>query len=230
MAGRISIFDDVAKSSGSANQFADDVVGRFHGGYLNGRKPVSLEAWRITSDDPEVAEQVATLFGGDAQEIENGDYTVNEVFTEATTVDIIIDSPESISSEFVLWGQDGKVAMRGDGVTLDDGTPDPGADLPLAERKTKAKAGLLPAPQTEIFFRLADNPELGIFKFIQRAAWNLERNLARDGFYDVLDDAEGPIKAQLIREPVSFLAKSGPMAGKQVNYTATELKYTGKAA
>lgn len=227
-AGRINIFADEEKTTGG-NPFADDVVGRLHGGYLNGRKPVSLDEWRITSDDPEVADKVAELFGGQPQEIENGDNVLYEVFTEAKDIDIIIESSEAVSSEFVLWGQDGKVAMRGDGVTLDDGNPDPGARLSLNERKEKAKIGLVPAPQTEVFFRLAKAPELGIFRFIQRAAWNLERNLARDGFYDELDDAEGAIKARLTREPVSFTAKQGPMAGKVVSYTATELKYKGAA-
>lgn len=230
MAARISVFDDVPKSTGTEN-YSDDVVGRLHGGYLNGRTPVSLDQWRITSDDPTVADKVAELFGGTPQAIDGSKEgsVLHEVFTEAASINVILEDPDAIGTEFVLWGRDGKIAMRGDGYTLDDGTADPDAELPIQERKERAKKGLGTAPETTVYFRLADDPDLGIFKFIQRGAWNLERNLARDGFYDKLDNSDGPVLVELKREPVSFVAKQGPRAGQTVSFTQTELKFKGSA-
>jgi hypothetical protein len=228
---RTAIYDDIERSTGTANPYADDVVGRLHSGYLNGRNPVSLDQWRFTSDDPAVIDRLAELYGGSPQEIEDGKGDpLHELFSEAESIDIIIEDADSVSSEFVLWGKDNKIAMRGDGLTIDNGqNPDPGADLDLPTRKERAKQGLVPSPEVTVYFRLADYPDLGIFKFIKRDAWTFERDLVRDGFYDALDDATGPIKASMTRVPVSFVAKTGARAGKTVSYTTTEMKYKGAA-
>ncbi|WP_144715716.1 hypothetical protein [Curtobacterium pusillum] len=197
-----------------------------HGGYLHGKAPVSLDHWRVTTASLGTATSTAALFGGRPQIVDASDGTWSyEVFTEAASINVIVETPDSIGTEFVLWGRDGKIAMRGDGYTLDDGSADPDAELPIAERKERAKKGLGTAPETTVYFRLADDPDLGIFKFIQRGAWNLERNLARDGFYDKLDNSDGPVLVELKREPVSFVAKQGPRAGQTVSFTQTELKF-----
>lgn len=209
-----------------------NTIGRFHAGYLDGITSISLDEWRVTSDDPTVAERIAELFGGEAQTIDGSKEgsVLHEVFTTAKSINVIVEDPDSIGTEFVLWGRDGKIAMRGDSYTLDDGTADPDAELPVAERKERAKKGLGTAPETTIYFRLADDPNLGIFKFIQRNSWNLERNLARDGFYEKLDAPDGPVSIELKREPVSFASKQGPRAGQLVSVTQTELKFKGAAA
>lgn len=224
MVKRVNIFDAEPQAA-PGNPFANDVVGRFHGGYLHGKTPKSLDQWRVVSDDPNVIARIADLYGGEPQEVGEGDDLKHEVFTNAESVNIIIESPEAVSCEFILWGQDHKIAMRGDGVTLDDGTPDPGAALDDATRRQRAKQGLVPAPTTEVYFRLADAPGLGIFRFVQGNAWSLERDLHRTGFYDALDDAENGINAELRRKPQSFVAKTGPMAGKTVSYTSTQLRF-----
>ena len=87
---------------------------------------------------------------------------------------MLIDTPDSIGTEFVLWRRDRKIAMPGDGYALDDGCSNPDAELPIAERKEHAKKGLGTAPETAVCFRLADDRNLVIFKFIQRSAWSLE--------------------------------------------------------
>lgn len=239
MAKRISIFDSEPKRDGEGgNAFANSVVGRFHGGYVLNRKPKSLDEWRVTSDDPNVVRDIAELFGGEPQQIDGDKAPVHEVFTKAASVDIIIENADAISSEFVQWGNDGKPVRRSDGETItwsdidsdEIGEPDPGSHLALPERKEKAKKGLVPAPQTELYFRLADAPELGIFKFVQRAAWSLERDLAVTSFYDKLEAASEDgeeVLAELKRQPESFVAKNGDMAGKTVTFTATKLIYKG---
>lgn len=228
MPHRTAIYDDVPKADG-ASQYYNDVVGSFHGGFLNERgKPVSLDKWRFTSDDPAVIDQLAELFGGEPQQIENskGD-ALSELFSEQASIPILLEGPDAVGCEFVLWSRDNSVIMRGDGQTINNGTePDPGAGLPLAERKEKAKQGLVPEPEVTVYCRLADAPDLGIFRFVKRSAWNFERDLVRNSVYDELDDMDEdaePIPAWLTRVPVSFVAKSGPRAGKTVSYTTTEL-------
>jgi hypothetical protein len=229
---RISLFDDEQRTSPS-NPYRDDVVGKLSAGYANNGRPVSLDEWRFVSDDEVVAGAVASLYGGEVQEItktkRNGEEVAEfEVFTKAKSLNIIIDSPEAVSVEYTWWANS-ELLGKGDGTTMEDGTPDPGAGLDLAERKDKAKKGLVPAPETTVYFRLADYTELGVFRYVKSQAWGFERNLARNGFYDDLDDAEGAIKATIARNPVEFTAKSGPRAGKVVNYTETTLEYKGAA-
>lgn len=233
MASRISLFNDEQRTQ-PANPYRDDLVGTLRAGYVNNGRPVSLDEWRFTSDDPEVAEAIADLYGGDVNELtktkQNGDEVKEyEVFTKAKSLDIILEGEESISSEFTWWAN-GELLGRGDGTTMEDGTADPGAHLDLAERKDKAKKGLVPAPETTVYFRLKDNEDLGIFRYVKSQAWGFERNLQREGFYDDFDDtvADGNrVKAVIARNPVSFTAKSGPRAGKIVNYTETTLTFKG---
>lgn len=232
MPQRISLFDDEQRTSPS-NPYRDDLVGKLSAGYVNNGRPVSLDEWRFVSDDEVVAQRVAELYGGDVQEITktkgNGDEIVeHEVFTKSKALTIIIDSPEAVSVEYTWWAN-GELLGKGDGTTMEDGTADPGAGLDLNERKDKAKKGLVPAPETTVYFRLADDPDLGVFRYVKSQAWGFERNLARNGFYDDLDDSEGPIKAKIGRNPVEFTAKSGPRAGKVVNYTETTLEFLGAA-
>ncbi len=229
---RISLFDDEQRTT-SSNPYRDDVVGKLSAGYVNNGRPVSLDEWRFVSDDAEVAQKAADLFGGDVQEItktkRNGDELIEyEVFTKAKSLDIVIDGPDAVSAEFTHWAN-GELIGRGDGVKMEDGTADPGYGLDLNERKDKAKKGLVPAPETTVYFRLAADQDLGIFRYVKSQAWGFERNLAREGFYDDLADAEGAVKAVIARNPVEFTAKSGPRAGKVVNYTETTLKITGPA-
>lgn len=230
------IYEDLAASNPDANPHRDDVVGRLSGGYKDEKgNPVSLDTWRFTSDDPEVIDTIAELLGGEPQQTESerdGEtYVTSEVFTDAKSLDIILDDSESVSTEFVQRDRDFKPFARGDGRTIDNGTkPDPGAHLELAERKEQAKRGLVPAPEVTIYFRLADAPELGVFSFTKYNAWNLIRSIERDSFFDKLDDAVADgysARAKLSREPVSFKAKSGPRAGKTVSYTDTVLKFKG---
>lgn len=230
---RSAIYEDIESSRSNDNYHASDVVGRASGGYKDAKgRPVSLEHWRFTSDDPAIIDRVAELLGGEPQQTElDDDKVISEVFTDAAAIDIILDDGESVSCEFVQRNRDFKPIARGDGATINNGTePDPGAGLDLAERKLKAKDGLVPSPEVTIYFRLAADPDLGLFSFTKYNAWNLERNLKRDGFYDSLDDAAADglqAKARLSREEVSFTAKTGPRAGKAVSYTDTVLKFKG---
>jgi hypothetical protein len=214
--------------------FKDDVVGRFRSGHQINKRPVALSEWRITTGDPEVAEAVYDLLGGDAPAEWDATGEDNlEIFTASKEVAVILEGPNALRQKMVLWGRQGKPIMVSDGATIDypddqKGQPDPDAGLSFAERKAKARDGFGAEPQIEVYFRLAENPDLGIFKF-QTGSWSLASDLAYNGVEDELSDIDGPTKATLALEEVSFVAKNGPRAGQTVNYTKPVLKIVGAA-
>lgn len=212
------------------SSFADDVVGRFRSGYQVNNRPAALTEWRVTTGDPDVAAKVHDLLGGEVpQEWEAKGEDNLEVFTASPSVNIIIENAGAVRQRMILWGRNGKPIQEGDGQTLSDGTPDPDADLSFNERKKKGQDGIGPVPQIEVFFRLADEPELGIFKFTT-GSWSLAYDLAADAIDRVLDGIDGPASATLALEEVSFVAKKGPRAGQTVQYTKPILKVNGPAA
>lgn len=212
--------------------FSDDVVGRFRSGYQVSGQPASLTDWRVTTGDPEVAEKIHAMMGGDApQEWEAKGEDNLETFTATSEVDVILAGPQALRQRMVLWGRGGKMIQSGDGEFLDypddkKGEPDPDADLSFAERKKKGQDGIGPVPQIEVYFRLAEDPDLGIFKF-QTGSWSMAQDIVRDAVDDDLAAIDGPTKATLLLEHVSFVAKNGPRAGKTVEYTKPVLKIRG---
>lgn len=186
--------------------FADDMVGRFRSGYqINGR-PASLEAWRVTTGDPDVATLISDLLGGEPpQRWESRGEDNLEIFTASGQVEIILDGPNSIRSEMVLWGRSGAI-RKCDGVEQkgdDIGKP---CECPatFADRKDAAKAGRGCEPSVTIYFRLAANPDLGVFKFTS-GSWSLARDI---GFAeDKLATIDGPALATLALEVVEFTSQ-----------------------
>ena len=210
-------------------RFADDVVGRFRSGHQLGGQPASLDEWRVTTGDPEVADKVYELLGGDAPaswETKGEDNL--EVFTAVPEVEIILADPKALRQRMVLWSQQGKLVIDSDGETYADGTPDPDAELTFAERKKKGQDGLGPSPQIEVYFRLAAEPDLGIFKY-QTSSWSLASDLVRNQTEEELEEIDGPTLATLGIEEVSFVAKNGPRKGQTVTYNKPVLSIKGAA-
>lgn len=214
-------------------RFSDDFVGQVHSGYQLDGTPASLEEWRITTGDPEVADRVHALFGGEApREWETKSERNLEVFTDATSIDIIVENAKAIRQRMILWGNDRKPVYISDGeFILDDaGHPteqrDPDADLTFAERKEKKAWGA--NPSAEITFRLADEPDLGLF-VLKSNSWGLAYFLAAEDIEGQIEALEGPALLRLKLVPVSFVAKNGPRKGKTVSYTSTELEVIGAA-
>jgi hypothetical protein len=210
------------------NQFADDIVGRFRSGHQMNGIPASLSEWRVTTGDPEVAAKVYDLLGGDApQEWEAKGEDNLEVFTASKEVGILIEGTKALRQRMVLRNRNGQIVLESDGETMADGTPDPDAELTLAERKLKAQNGLGPSPQIDLYFRLADEPDLGIFKF-QSGSWTFAVDLAANDtegeLADLVADGNGTVKAKLKLELVEYTAKRGPRAGSLVSYTKPSLK------
>ena len=230
----LKIFGGENGEAPKKQKFSDDIVGRFRSGYQveNGRKktPVALQEWRVTTGDPEVAEAVRGLMGGDpAAEWDASGEDNLEVFTTSQEVEVILDGPSALRQRMILWGRNGKVIRESDGETCTDGTPDPQAGQSLQERKQAARDGVGAEPQIELYFRLAENPELGIFKF-QSGSWSLASDLAYNSVSEELEDIDGKARATLALEEVSFVAKQGPRAGQTVSYTKPVVKILGPAA
>lgn len=227
----LKIFGTADGSAPPKKSFSDDVVGRFRSGYVANKRPVALTSWRVTTGDPTVADQISAILDGDkAQEWDAAGEDNLEIFTKSTEIKIVLEGTRALRQAMVLYGRKGIIRVSdGETVTYPDdlkGQPDPQAGQTLQERKAAAKDGTGAEPRIEIFFRLAENPDLGIFKF-QTGSWSMASDLAYNGTEDELTDLiadNGSATGTLSLEEVSFEAKSGPRAGQTVTYTKPVLK------
>ncbi|MDG4801739.1 hypothetical protein [Micromonospora sp. WMMD980] len=190
--------------------FANDLVGRFRSGYQVNGRPASLEKWRVTTGDPEVANEVRQLFGGDKpQQWETQGEDNLEVFTDSPKVKIVLDGPTAIRQEMVLWGRSGAIrrcdGMEQTGVDKDDDAKGRPCECPAsyADRKAAAKKGTGCTPSTTLYFTLADAPELGKFRF-NSGSWSLVRDIVTAEAR--LAEIDGPAVAYLGLEVVEFEA------------------------
>ncbi|WP_327253181.1 recombination directionality factor [Streptomyces sp. NBC_01244] len=205
--------------------YSDDTVGRLHSGYMDetGKKPVpvALSEWRFSTGDKTVADAVAQLFGGSP--VENDESTSEnfiDVFTDAAKVPVIIEA-DGIHWDMKQW-INGKLVHHCDGfeyVSPEEKAGEScGCPTLFDERKQAAKDYQGPNPAITVTFRLADDPELGKFKF-QTGAWTLMKVLheAEDGVERI--GKGGSVLGNLELEYVEYTGKKGPMRGKLVSYT-----------
>jgi hypothetical protein len=203
--------------------FKSDLVGRFRSGYQINRRPATLEEWRVTTGDPDVADRVHELFGGEKpQEWDATGEDNIEVFTKAKRVKVIIDSPSALRQEMVLWGRSGAI-RRCDGVeqTGDDAGKPCECPASYTERKDAAKKGTGCQPNITLFFTLADDPDLGKFKFTS-GSWSLVRDIGQAE--DELKDLSGPAYAWLGLEVVEYESE-----GKKRKFTKPVIEVIGSA-
>ena len=217
---RVRIFDVDPAEAERGKKFDDgDLVGRFRSGaQVNGR-PMALTEWRVTTGDPEIASSIADLFGGKTSEWETKTEENLEVYTEAGEVKIILDGASAVKTGMVLWGRKGKV-RECDGVTQKDGSACV-CPQTVKERKEAAQAGNGCDPSIMIFFRLADAPELGKFRFIT-GSWSMLREIGKA--QDALDEIGGPAEAVLKLEHVEYESNGAKRA-----FTKPVLVVTGPA-
>lgn len=216
----IRIFD--ADPDSQARKPLEDVVGRFRSGALVNDRPLALEEWRVTTDDPEVADVIRELMGGDEpQEWKTKADDNIEVYTTTKSVDIILDGPSAVKSAMVLWGRNGLIHSS-DGETLSTGEPDPMAGKSLKERKEAAKAGYGSEPSIQVYFRLEGHEDMGKFKFFS-GSWTLAEAIGEQE--DKLEKIDGPARATLSLELVEYTTK----AGREVRYTKPVLTVKGAA-
>lgn len=210
--------------SAPKQRFTSDLVGRFRSGYQVNNRPASLEMWRVTTGDPEVADAIRALYGGDkAQTWDTQGEDNLETFTTAEKVKILLDGPTAIRQEMVLWGRSGAI-RRCDGVeqTMDE---DKGkaCECPAGyqDRKEAAKSGRGCQPSITVFFTLADAPDLGKFKF-NSGSWSLVRDIITTEA--ALTKIGGPAVAWLGLEVVNFESK-----GQKRQFTKPVIDVIGAA-
>lgn len=215
MAFRIFETDPDAKPK---PRFTDDTVGRFHSGRSVNNVPESLSEWRVSTDDPEVGQALAQLLGRRADDTpEDPDH---DFVTDVDKVLIVLDGPGAIAADMKLWNRS-QLVHHCDGVEFlspetDMGNPC-GCPALFAERKAAAKAFRGPSPSINITFRLADDYELGLFRF-QSGAWTLAEVLHE--IENALARVQGEALAELSLELVEYTTK----AGRAVSYRKPVIK------
>lgn len=210
------------------NPFMNDVVGKFKGGKVIGRRPLALSEWRVVSDDEDVADRMAELYGGELTVSPDEDARDRyDVETTSAEVAIIIETADALRSRMALYGSNGPIHVC-DGAYFVPGHPvedkvgaECGCPMSLADRKAEAKAGTGPKPDITLKFRLADDPGLGYFLFTT-GSWSLVNDL-NDIERSLLD---APVTALLRLELVEYTTKKG----KDVSYTRPVIEVTGKPA
>ncbi|MFF0125716.1 hypothetical protein ACFYTG_08330 [Streptomyces mirabilis] len=203
--------------------YSDGTVGRFHSGRQVDNQPESLSEWRITTGERHVADAVAQLFGGVPDETDSPNENFIEILTAANAVPVILDGVKAIRSDMKLWNRS-KLVHHCDGVEFL--SPDEKAGRPcgcpalFAERKQAAKDYVGPSPSISITFRLADDPDLGAFRF-QSSSWMLAEEVGRNR--EALSLIDGPAICELALELVTFATKKGRL----VSYVKPVLAVSG---
>jgi hypothetical protein len=228
MALNIDIFEtDPDAKPEPRKVYSDDTVGRFHSGHMidNGKGkmvPAALNAWKVSTGDAAVGDAIAQLFGGQADEDpESTSENFISVYTEASKVPVILADADALDVDFKEW-KNGKLTHHCTGSKflshpLDDKKIGTACGCPalLAEKKLAWEAEMGPKPSIAITFRLADDPELGLFKF-QTGSFTMLKVLHE--YADDLADISGEAVADLTLELVSYVPSKGKMAGKTVEY------------
>lgn len=235
----LNVFRAAETVAPQRSQYAD-VVGSFRAGYAENGTPKSLDEWRVTTGDPEVADAIHSLLGGEApQSWETKGEESLEVYTAAKSVTVVLDGASAVRQRFIQRNRNGEIVYTSDGAMKDDGERDPHANLTLDERLKLAQDGLGPALETTIWFTLDDGMgdvtlggspakagDLGKFRYSSTGK-SIGKQVDRDQIEAQLDDYGCPVRAKLEIEHVSFVAKSGPRAGKEVSYNTAKLKLLG---
>lgn len=203
----------------------DEAVGRFRSGYQDSSgNPVSLDEWRITTGDPDVAAAVAELFGGVPDEWDTKGEEVIQILTDAPAVDIILDDGDAVKASMVLMSADFKKIRECDGIQQTEAFECADCVCPsgLKDRKAAAKAGTGCKPNVAVYFRLADAPDLGKFRYYS-GAWGLLEKVP--ALQEELDELAGPAVVRFKLERIRFTTQ----AGQDVSYVVPSLKVKGLA-
>ena len=137
-------------------------AGRFRAGMLMQGRPASLDTWRITTGDPDVADAVSAQYGGTVAEWDTKTDESLEVITEVASVPVVA---KYLSSQLSLMGLKGPIRSC-DGITQKDegGSPCACPSDPK-ERWEAQQNGSACSPDSKFYFSLTELPDLGDFAF-----------------------------------------------------------------
>lgn len=203
-----NIFGD-PKPAETSSKYADAIVGAFKLGYQDAKGlPVSVDKWIVRTDDPDVAEEISTMFGGEVENAESDKYPL-AVFTETDLVAVTVE-PGGIRSGFVLWGNralvsrcDGEIIQWSKDSPEDVGTRCSCAGKTEAERDKAAKNGTGCKPDVSIVFSLDRAPGLGKFRLQSGSKVLLKDIQATE---TKVENAEGPTRLSIGLERVTTKA------------------------
>ncbi|MGO1048817.1 recombination directionality factor [Crossiella sp. CA198] len=181
-----------------------DIVGRFRAGRLLGKRPVALDHWRVTSDDPLVLETLIEEFGGsDVVEYDPEGKEGFETDLDVDAVEILIPSPKMLRTEMRLYGR--KTILRQcDGAKQRDGQPC-ACPRDLRERKEAASNGVGCEPSISLLFQLTEFPDLGLWRY-ETGSWSMARDIG--DIESALAAINGPAIGILRLEEVSWTDKT----------------------
>ncbi|MGX1133207.1 hypothetical protein RKD49_005397 [Streptomyces glaucescens] len=171
-------------------------------------KGISLPNWRVVTDDERIADAIAELFGGRAEEYDPTKAQPWHVLTDTNTLEVVIDGSKAIEDKLVQWGGQGGPIHECDGINSllpeDNGAPC-GCPPTLKERKNRAAANRGPKPSINIDFTLAGAGEdLGKGKLIA-TAWTLAEVIYE--VKDALDAVDGPALCRLEIKHVEYMSE-----------------------
>lgn len=216
----LDIFAPRERTSGTRSS---DVVGRFRSGHQINKRPISLKEWRVTTGDPEVADEVLAELGGE----EVGTWETPgednlEVFTTSDSVEVILSGADAIDARMVVWAKGQKrIVVCGNEVYDTEGGPFECEEGGYRTRAEHDEQGHVCEPLIKVRFRLASNPDLGIFEF-QSGAWSLVQQVGYI-YSDINKNGGGAVTATLHLEPVEF--ESG---GQKRKFTKPVVTVTGE--
>ncbi|WP_156206117.1 recombination directionality factor [Streptomyces lycii] len=153
----------------------------FRAGYQENNLPQKLSKWRVTTHDRDIAAAVAQSMGGSVTEWETSGDDFLQVFTDTVEVPILLDGPDAIDVPLIQWGPNKQPIHICDGVTMlgpdkeDIGKPC-GCPRELKQRKQLARKGRGPKPEIKVWFRLAEDEDLGR-GYVKSNAWDFLLNL-----------------------------------------------------
>lgn len=177
-------------------------------------KGISLPNWRVVTDDEQITEAIAELYGGRSEEYDPTKNQPFHVLTETPELEVVINGSRAIEDKLVQWGGPGGPIHECDGVNSllpeDKGAPC-GCPTTMKERKDRASKGRGPKPSIGVEFTLAGKGEdLGKGKLIA-TAWTLAGVIHE--VKDALDAVDGPALCTLRVNHVEYVSEiHGPVS------------------
>lgn len=187
-------------------------------------KGISLPNWRMVTDDEQIAEGFAELFGGRADEFDPTKNQPWQVLTETNTLEVVINGSRAIEDKLVQWGGVGGPVHECDGINSllpeDKGAPC-GCPSTMKERKDRAAKNRGPKPSIGVEFTLAGAGEdLGKGKLIA-TSWTTAGVIHE--VKDALDAVDGPALCTLEIVHVEYTSEKYGL----VSYYYPEIKVQG---
>lgn len=154
-----------------------------------------MDAWRFTTADPDVAERVAELFGGEVLDNEHAE-RVYQVFTEAETLPIKINQG-GIGVSLVLWGNGVKTAETDGTHLIEDGVLTDKICAHTFEKSLDDILGMGFKPNLRLNFSIEDNEDLGSFALFSSSKTAMEHFARKEA---ELEEIDGSVSSTITLE------------------------------